>query len=304
MKTFIWTTMLITRLFTAFSATDSVELANGKTVHGVLSGRQANYVVLSILEGQSEAELRISPDEIVSILFSDSALKDEAIRKYPASDPYQTTILLENLVRKRLPYLDLLSHSDETLLTMLLESYIHSGRASDALDRAKLWRTRLRAKEVIDQIDELQIVAAKNVGDLDEAAFYSKRWVDSGKSASQTALPWCILAEKSLNDDNFEDALWLALNPIVFTHPNAPRFIESAYEIAVFSAYQLNDYEYALKLYTDMRIRNLNWPIDSDKADILNQLENRETKQSSNHSPVESSSSDASNDLIKVVGTP
>ena len=304
MKTFTWASILLTFLSTAFPETDSIELANGKTVHGVLSGRQSTYVALTISEGQSKAEIRLNPDEIVCIHFSDSDQKYEAIKQYPASDPYQTTILLESLVRKRLPYLELLSHSDETLFAMLLESYIQSGRASDALDRAKLWRTKLRENEVIDQLDELQIVAAKNVGELDEAVFYSKRWIDSGKSASRTALPWCVLAEKSLREGQTEDALWLALNPIVFTNPNTPRFIESAYEIAVFSAYQLNNYKYALQLYTDMKLRKLNWPIDSDKADILTKLENHDTIQSSNPWFEENSSSNASNELLKVVGAP
>ena len=304
MKTFTWASMLLAVLSAAFSASDSIELANGKTIHGVLSGRQSIYVALTISEGQSEAEIRLNPSDIIGILFSDSSLKDEVMKQYPASDPYQTTILLESLVRKRLPYLDLLSPSDETLFAMLLESYIQSGRASDALDRAKLWRTKLRANEVIDQLDELQIVAAKNIGNLEEAVFYSKRWIDSGKSAVQTTLPWCILAEKSLNEGQIEDALWLALNSIVFTHPNAPRFIETAYEIAVFSAYQLNEFEYALQLYTDMKLRKLNWPIDSDKADILTKLENHETIRSSHPALRENSSSNASNDLLKVVGAP
>jgi translation initiation factor IF-1 len=64
--------MLLTFLSTAFPATDSVELANGKTVHGVLSGRQSIYVTLTISEGQSKAEIRLNPDEIVRIHFSDS----------------------------------------------------------------------------------------------------------------------------------------------------------------------------------------------------------------------------------------
>lgn len=295
---------LITSLATQLSATDLIELTNGKTIRGELSGRQSVYVTVVISEGQSEAELRLKPDEIVSILFSDSSSKDEAVNGYSTNDPYQTTILLETLVRKRLPYMDLLSHSDETLFAMLLESYIQSGRAVDALDRAKLWRNKLRAKDVIDQIEELQIIAAKDTGDLDEAIFYSKRWIESGKSARKTALPWSTLAEESLNEGRIENALWIALNPIVFTHPNTPRFIENAYEIAVFAAYQLDDFDYALQLYTDMKLRKLNWPIDSEKAAILTKLENLQAARSSGSSQKKYTTSNPSTDLLKVIGAP
>ncbi len=304
MKLFVSTVMLLTSLITAIPASDSIELTNGKSLSGNLAGRQSIYVVLAITEGQSEVEMRLKPDEIKRILFSDSSAKDEAIDRYAISDPYQVTTLLEKLVRKRLPYMDLLSHSDELLFAMLLESYIQSGRTVDALDRAKLWRTKLKTQEVVDQIDELQIIAAKNAGDLDEAIFYSKRWIDSGKPARETALPWSTLAEKSLNEGRIEEALWIALNPIVFTHPNTPRFLENAYEVAVFSAYQLDDFDYALQLYTDMKLRKLSWPIDSERANVLTKLEHLQTTQTSRESHKDYSTSNPSTGLLKVVGAP
>ncbi len=304
MKQLVSIMILIAGLMTALPASDSIELTNGKTLSGNLAGRQSIYVVLSLSEGQSEVEMRLKPDEIKRILFSDSTSKEEAIDQYPTSDPFQATTLLEKLARKRLPYMDLLSHSDELLFAMLLESYIQSGRADDALDRAKLWRTKLKSTEIVDQIDELQIIAAKNAGHLDEAIFYSKRWIDSGKPARETALPWSTLAEKSLNEGEIEEALWLALNPIVFTHPNTPRFLENAYEIAVFSAYQLDDLDYALQLYTDMKLRKLSWPIDSERANILTKLENLQTTQTSRRSPKNYSTSNPSTGFLKVVGAP
>jgi len=256
------------------NAADMIELASGKTVKGTLAGRQSIYVSLNLSEGASEAVVRLKPSEINRIHFSDSSERDEFLNRYSASDPYQATVLLERLVRNRLPYMDLLSRSDELLFTMLLESYIQSGRAEVALDRAKLWRTKLRSKDIIDQIEELQIMAATNTGDLDEASFYSKRWIDSGKSARETALPWNTLAEDALAQGAYESALWLSLNPIVFTHPHNPRFLANAYEIAIFSAYQLQEFNYARQLHSEMMLRNLTWPIESERADVLVKLEN------------------------------
>lgn len=295
---------LLTSLATAGFAADTIELNSGKTLRGSLAGRQSIYVSLSLSEGASEAVMRLKPSEIASIHFSDSPERDEILDRYSTSDPYQTTVLLEKLVRNRLPYMDLLSHSDELLFAMLLESYIQSGRATVALDRAKLWRTKLRTEDVIAQIDELQILAAVNTGDQDEASFYSKRWIDSGKSARETALPWNTLAEDALADERFEEALWLSLNPIVFSHPSNPRFLENAYEIAIFSAYQLREFEYARQLHSEMMLRNLAWPIESKRADIPVKLANLPTDTASSQSGNPPSSTNSSATLFKVAGKP
>lgn len=304
MNSFIQISMLFTVIYTPFLWGDTVELISGKALQGNLTGRQSIYVILASKVAQGEIVRRLKPDEIAHIHFSDSTTKQEVIDRYAATDPQQTTFLLESLVRRRLPYMDLLSHSDETLFAMLLESYINSGRANDALDRAKLWRTKLRFPDIVDQLDELQIVAARSSDHLEEAAFYSKRWIDAGKSARETALPWSVLAEKALIESQTEDALWLALNPIVFTYPAQPRFLENAYEIAIFSAFQLEDREYASTLYNDMRKRNLSWPINSERTYILDQLNLVGRKKSPNPSIVTERLSRQSAILIRVRGSP
>ncbi len=272
MKTSLFVATLLSAIGTVLADRDIVELVDGQERVGSLNGRSGPFVSLIVMEGRSSAELRIHPDEIRLIRFSDTADRQVAIEQYATSDPYQSTSILERLVRAREPYIGLLSESEEILFAMLVESYIGSGRIADALDWAKLWRVKLKSAEAIRRIEELQILGAWSLGDAEEAAFYSRRWLDRANSAKETALPWATLAEVAIEEGNVEHALWLALNPIVFSFPDNPRFLDRAYETAIFAATQLDRQRFAAQLYSDMKDRNLSWPIDMKRSAFLSQF--------------------------------
>ncbi len=300
-------TCLLLALSASLSFGDTIELKNGKTLNGDLNGRQAQFVSIIQTVDQSVIERRLAPEEISRIIFSDGQSKEEAIDRFNAGDPYQATILLETLIRTRIPYIELLTESDEALFVMLLDSYINTGRGSDCLDRAKLWRTKLQGPKTLQDIEELQIVAAWRLNRLDEAAFYAKQWIDGQRSAQETAIAWQALAEVAVTEGYTEAALWLALNPIVFSHPNQPRYLADAYEIAIFAAYELDRHAYAKRLLDEMKSRGLAWPIDSERSHILPRLDEISLEDRSDnraHSSPSSIHSLTIESLSKLVGHP
>ena len=258
---------------TNFCLGDTIELKSGRILKGDLSGRRAQFVSIIQKEGQSEIERRLNTNEIIGIQFSDSFSRHEAIDRFHSADRYQATSLLEPLVNKRIPYLDLLSEADEQLFIMLLKSYLHTGRGDDCLDQAKLWRLKLRATQTRDSIEELQMTASWTMGHREEAAFYAQRWIDSEKSASESTFAWNVLAEIALEADEPDHALWVALNPIVFSRPNLPRHLSQTYEIAIVAAHKSGHSLYARELLEEMRSREIPWPIDSRRANVIEQLD-------------------------------
>ncbi len=289
------------------SFADTLELKNGKILKGELSGRRAQYVSIAQTENQSEIEMRIAADQIVGIRFSDASSKQEAIDRFHSSDALQAASLLEPLVKRRSPYLDLLSESDQRLFVMLLDSYLEIGRGSDCLDQAKLWRTKLQTPEIRNDIEELQIKAAWKMQRYEEAAFYANRWIDSGNPASETTIAWNVLAENALEAGDAGIALWTALNPIVFSVSKHARHLPQTYEIAIVAAYRLGYPGYAQELLDEMRSRNLVWPIASHRSKTLEALAtiaSQNTERSSFHPLPISQVNESSDSLSKLVGLP
>ena len=296
----------MTRIFSFFQSlavivplsvsADTIELSDGRIFHGGLAGSVGGYLSIIVGDSNNQAELRYRLDEIERIEFSDSISRQDAIDGFSKRHPSESTALLENLALKRLPYLELLSPEDESIFTYLLESYILTGRAVDALERAKLWLSKLPSSEAKLRGQELQIIAAWNLDRPSESAYYGRQWIEAGQSCQTSALPWVTLANIALIEDDYETALWIALNPIVFSPPSRPPYLEEAYAIAIISAFKTGERALAHQLKSEMRDlefvlpKNFRWSAPLADADRQSEdgsrTENRSNQFKRNANPI------------------
>ena len=258
-----------------FAHADTIKLGDGKIVHGELAGTVGGYISIIVEDSSNHAELRYRVELVERIEFSDSIDRQDAINGFSKRHPIQTTALLEKLALKRLPYLEILGSEDESVFTLLLESYILSAREEDSLERAKLWLQKLPSDEAKFRIQELQIIAAWKLNRVSESAYYSKQWIEAGHSSQKTALPWVSLANVALTEGDHETALWLALNPIVFSPPSKPSYLEEAYAIAIISALKLGDRTQAYQLKTEMQRRRFIIPTNSRWTVLIAEAESK-----------------------------
>ncbi len=283
---------------------DTIELTNGRVLKGDLVGRVDRYIAIAQIEGRSAIERRVKVDEVQRIQFSDAFSKEEAVLASQSGSPLQAISLLEPLVKRRSAYLDLIPPAEQRLFALLLEAYIEVGREVDCLEQAKLWLPKTSEPKTRASIEILQIQAAWQIDRRDEAAFYATRWIESGKDAQETALPWNVLAANALEAGETETALWTALNPIVFSRPKRPDQLEWSYELAIVAARQLGRVAHAKRLLEEMRERDLAWPIESKWAAVAQELEMMDdppTLSSQSNSTIESR---GPNSLTRLVGRP
>ena len=254
---------------------DTIILSDGKIARGELAGTVGGYISILVEDSNNHAELRYPIELVERIEFSDSIDRQSSADGFSSRHPKQSITQLEELALNRLPYLEMLEPEDESVFTLLLESYILSGKAEDALERAKLWLQKLRSDAAKLRALELQIIAAWKLGRANESAYYSEQWIDAGHSSQSTALPWVSLANLALIDEEYERALWLALHPIVFSPPSRPHYLEESYAIGIISAIKLGDAKQAQQLKTEMQAQSLSLPADSHWSVLLAQAESQ-----------------------------
>ena len=68
-----------------------------------------------------------------------------------------------------------------------------------------------------------------------------------------------------MRSESFEEALDLALQPIVFASPIPTEKLEHCYAVAIAAALELREREYATTLYREMQERGFKWP-ESDRT--------------------------------------
>lgn len=236
--------------FRCDASADQVVLRDGSVLDGEIQGREANYVLVKVTQGGESAHRRLRPDAIERIHFSDTDWLSDLSLADGEADAH-----LEEAAARRSPLLGLLDARDERLLIRLLERYLATQRAPEALAYAKVWRDRVSDPGVSASVATILIQAARAAGQVDEARFHAQAWIDSGRDASASSLAWAVVAQSQLDFGDARGALWTSAQPIAFVADPAPADLAECYRIAIEAACALGQAAYAEQLRVEMADR-------------------------------------------------
>lgn len=231
------------------AAQDTILLNNNDLLTGHIQGMQANFVILEIQAPTGQATRRISPENIKSITLTDT----------PDSEEIPTIQLLKSLANRRATLLGILQKQDEQILINLLDLYIESNQALEALSYAKLWHPKIHYTEHLTRIEEQLILAATAANLPDEALVHAHNLIQNNHSTN-TALAYHTIANAQLAKGNPESALWTALNPIAHRQISSQPYLEKCYATAIAACIDLNNTPYALALKSEMQTYNFTLP--------------------------------------------
>ncbi len=290
------------------SYADLIVLKTGSEVRGKLTGWNAGYISISIGRTGESVERRVRQEEVASLQFHDEQQQEEAIGLLHLEEHEKATIPLHDLAIRRATYLGLLDAEQERWLITYMRTCLKARKEEQILHYAKLWQPKIRSESHLNSVSELKIRSALNLGRLEEAALYADYWIESGLSSKNTAIAWIALAKKAFREEEFQDALWLSLQPIAFSNALAPHDMGQSYAIAIKSAKSLDQISYSNILYEEMLERHIQWPENEQQIDFTVSSEKRKATRpwSAMFSQTESSAvkSKSFNSVKRLVGHP
>ena len=247
------------------SQPDEVDLTTkmGRTFRGVLNGIENNQLSLKIITPQNEEIIyRFSPAEVKNLSFTDQESEiiiDELL--FLGNEPAAIS-LLKDITEKRLPYLPFLKSSQQEIFLTLTRLYLESSQEARALNLAETLlpsTTDPVAKRFLrDAILQCHFQLGKN------AATYAlaKQWCQETSLPTPSALGWKILASLAYDEERWEEAIWIALQPITFSSYLPTDYLPDCYAIAIASCHEIGDTEKAKTLFNEMVDQSLQWPGD------------------------------------------
>lgn len=183
-------------------AADEVMLSDGSSVSGTIAEMQGGFLVLELADSHGLATRRIDPEKIVAINFSDS------------EDSRQQRAL------RRSRFIPLLSLNDAQVLIEYLNGQLTDGHALPALSYAKQWHPKNNYETLDVSYREILISASLASNAPDEALVHARNWLSLNPKPYSHPLPWEIVADHLLSENNPESALWVALQPIALQSTN------------------------------------------------------------------------------------
>ncbi len=271
----IWTflLLLITGVGNALFALTPEEIfdeLSGPIVVTTKTGREFSGVLHSVSEDRLGLGLRIDRggveyvfhrDEVTQLRLPGSGLKPHALDLIHSNKLEEGLSLIDLLFVQREPFFSWLPESEVGWFAENLEHYLQAGRAHDMLLRAKRLKREspgnLRWNEMLE--DSI-LLGYYLTGAYSEAQSTAIEWSLRFPRTGRTALGWWVLGQLSELDEDWENAFYYYLRPIVFSGSVEIPYLNFCYAGAIHSAKKMGENETAVRLKDDQLERSLKPP--------------------------------------------
>ena len=123
-------------------------------------------------------------------------------------------------------------------------------------------RPQIENPAALRALDDAVLESYQTLELYEEAQPLAEAWIKARKPYGESALGYYVLGAARLRSEAYEEALDLALHPIVFASPIPTDKLAECYAVAVSAALALRERTYAATLYREMQARGFDWPAD------------------------------------------
>lgn len=238
----------------------TLKLNNGQTVSGNPINVSKDQIQIASAEGAGEIVFTFEIDDIREISIPGESYKTVAAEWMRAGNAEDALELMAMLYAQRSPLLPLLPASESHFFTYYVDLVLDSPKPARAIAIIQTLRPQIDNPAAIRALDDDTLESYQTLGLNEEALPLAEAWVASRKPYGESALGYYTLGTARLRAEAYEDALDLALRPIVFASPIPTDKLAECYAVAVSAALGLRERAYAATLFQEMHARGFEWP--------------------------------------------
>ncbi|MBC2600724.1 hypothetical protein [Puniceicoccus vermicola] len=237
----------------------TVTLLGGRRFSGTLSNMEDQRIYLRIVQEGGEVVLSFPFEEVQEIYFPGREIVERTIEMIQAGQLSEALPYLESIIGTRYPLFPLIPPEKLSFFRALPLSALSVDNPAQAIAYTKAIRPYLTLPEDQDELDDIELLAYYQLRLTEEAETRARSWIDRTSRFDQSALGFFILSALQFENGDIEQALYTALNPIVFSGANPTAYLDQCYAIAIASAHLLDDPIERDKLLDELWTRDLQW---------------------------------------------
>ena len=197
---------------------------------------------------------------IDQILFPGEEVEETARSLVEAENWPEARRALHALVEQRRPFQEILQPEQWEPFYALIKVY----RAQEDHRRAAALIEEVKPfnedPERRDFLRENALLTTFALGPREEALQIAREQIAEEGRYGSSALGFYLITRDHLENEQFEQALWLALQPLVFTTPFPQAYRPELYALAIEAALRLEDSSQTLVLLVEMQEQDYSWP--------------------------------------------
>ncbi|MGZ0707572.1 hypothetical protein ACWPKO_04465 [Coraliomargarita sp. W4R53] len=243
----------------------TVRLKNSNLILGNPISASKDQIRIASAEGAGEIIFTFKADEIREISIPGDSYKSVATEWMQAGNNEDALALMAMLYAQRSPLLPLLPASESHFFTYYVDLVLSSPHPARAIAIIQTLRPQIENLDALRSLDDSTLESYQTLELHQEALPLAEAWVAQRKPYGESALGYYVLGAARLRAEAYEEALDLALRPIVFASPIPTDKLAECYAVAVSAALGLRERSYAATLFQEMQTRGFEWP-DNDRT--------------------------------------
>lgn len=259
---------------TELKAPITLNLENGQTIEGNPISVTGEQLQLASAEGAGEIVFTFKHNEIESIEIPGEEYKSLAIEWMEADESEKALELMDLLYQQRKTLLDVMPTSESNFFVLYIQLILDSPDPARAIGASVRLRRNISNPKALRALDDAILESYHRLELFEEAIPLAETWVKERTPYGESALGYHVLGCEHLRRAEYETALDLALQPIVFSSLLPTDKLAHCYALAISAAFELRERDYAALLFKEMRARGFVWPKrDSTLKPYLEKIE-------------------------------
>ncbi len=240
-------------------------MENGRRYTGEFTGIEEGRLRILVFEGAGQIQYSLRIEEIASVRLPGDEVERAAVELYDAAEYDRAIPLLNALFRQRVSYLEILDERQEETLVSLPVAYFETADYINAVSIARRLLRENGREAHRARLEALMLEGYFRLELYDQTAELAREWCSRQDTYPESAIGWALLAELKLREERYEEALWVALQPVAFSGARPMEYLDRAYAVAAHSYLALDAENDGYRLFQEMKEHGLTWPESGDR---------------------------------------
>ncbi len=237
----------------------SLSLQGGRHFEGTLARVEDEQVYLRLVEQGGEVVLSFSFEDVERIDFPGHPIVEATLERIREGDLTEALPYLESIIGARYTLFPLIPPEKLSFFRALPLAALAVDNPAQAIAYSKAIRPYLTLPDDQDELRDIELLAYYRLELREEAEQRALDWIAEYERFSPSALGFYVLAALQFEAANYEEALYTALRPIVFSGAWEKSYLAPCYSIAIICSHLLDDPIERDQLLAEMHERKIPW---------------------------------------------
>lgn len=254
----------------------TLRLENGQSILGFPTQVSDNQIQIKAADGAGEIIYTFQQEEIRSIEVPGESYKSLALEWSRSGQNEDALALMDLLYAQRSLLIPILPPSESNFFIIYAQLILDSPKPARAIAVTERLKPQIQNPSAILALEDTILESYYTLELYQTATELAVTWVAERNPYGASALGYYVLGISKLREENYEEALNLALRPIAFSTPIKTEKLAECYALAISASLGLRDTDYATALFAEMQERGFNWP---DEEKLLDPFHEKLIKQ-------------------------